>query len=130
MSRTAHHVRSRRAQDGDEGRARGWTPWRAVTVTGLRYAQAEVAGASKEGRRPRPRLVRRRVEFYSFPGAHGRGSVTQDATIEERRERSRLRDRLSAVTKRVGALRLSEVDDQDDLDVHPYRPRHGVLWLY
>jgi hypothetical protein len=68
------------------------------------------------------------VEFYSYLGAYGRGSVAEDANLDERSERRRLRDRLSATLKRANSAPLVAFTEEDNLEVHPYRPHHSALW--
>ncbi|GAA3813562.1 hypothetical protein GCM10022226_37880 [Sphaerisporangium flaviroseum] len=128
MSRTAHHIRSRRLDGDRHWEARPSGPWRAVRLTDLRYSEAEAKAALIEGRRSQPRMVHRHVDLYSFLGAYGRGKLAEDANLEERSERRRLRDRLYATVKRANSAPLTDFVDEDDLEIHPYRPRHGALW--
>ncbi|WP_405139832.1 hypothetical protein OG589_24245 [Sphaerisporangium sp. NBC_01403] len=73
-------------------------------------------------------MIRRRVEFYSYLDAYGRGHVAEDANLEERRERRRLRDRLSATLKHANSAPLCAFDNDDDFEIHPFRTRHSALW--
>ncbi|MFJ7156990.1 hypothetical protein ACIQUQ_18830 [Streptomyces sp. NPDC101118] len=125
MSRTAHHIRSRRAPRLPYG-AR---PWRVVDLTVPRYGRRELGDAAREGRRPFPRYVRVRVAVYAYPRSGDDRALTVAATLAERRERARLRaatDRIRGLVYAPGGpLRLRGAER---VDVPPARHRRSVLW--
>ncbi|GAA2216571.1 hypothetical protein GCM10009850_120410 [Nonomuraea monospora] len=125
MSHTAHHL-GRPALD------RG-TPWRSVTIVDLRYSAACLRQARRTGQRPRPKLLRRKVDVYSRARSDPRDqSVSEQAGIEERQARQRLRLRLDAIRRRINATTggLLQAETSDDLEVHPARHRRNAIWLY
>ncbi|WP_084464581.1 hypothetical protein [Microtetraspora fusca] len=66
-------------------------------------------------------------DYYSHLAAYGRGQfVGEEANLDERRERRRLRDRLAEIRKHVNAVRCAEADI---VDVPPFRPRRNAIWL-
>ncbi|WP_043614614.1 hypothetical protein [Nonomuraea candida] len=104
-----------------------------MTVVDLRYSAASLRQARRAGHRPRPQLLRHKVEVYSWARSDPRDrSVSEWADIEERRARQRLRLRLGAVRRTVNAPtdgpRAAEAID--DLDVLPARHRRNAIWLY
>ncbi|MEU8433861.1 hypothetical protein AB0F18_13230 [Streptomyces sp. NPDC029216] len=126
MSRTAHHTPHRQTPFGIERHAehasdRPWReylrnlPWRRHTVHDLRYSAAEIALAEKEGRRPQPRQIRRSFEIFAYCCAFSDG-ITEDANLEERTARRRLRNE----------LRLALHDA--DTDITPARHRYSAHW--
>ncbi|MFI8103042.1 hypothetical protein [Streptomyces sp. NPDC086023] len=125
MSRTAHHIRSRRALRLPAG-AR---PWRAVDLTVPRHGRRELSDAAGEGRRPLPRYVRVRVAVYAYPRSGSDRGLTVEATREERRKRARLRAATGRVRRLVyapeGPLLLRGAER---VDVPPARHRRSVLW--
>ncbi|MER7519067.1 hypothetical protein [Streptomyces sp. NPDC126499] len=131
MSRTAHHVSPAhalsRAVDDDR---RPGAPWHALVLHGLRYDAHCLDAALREGRRPVPRVVGRRVEVYAFPRHNRDRTVARWAALEERRARQRLRRGLGVLTRRVnspgGPLHAHAAHT---VDVPPARHRRGALWL-
>ncbi|MGI5164151.1 hypothetical protein ACQEU3_07320 [Spirillospora sp. CA-253888] len=108
MARTAHHVRPRRAH-----------------LTDLRYSRETLAEAARNGHRPRPQRVRRAIGARSFARALDDGWVAWYATVEERRERRRLRLALG----RVRALANAGGPEAGEAVVlPPGRHRRGALW--
>ncbi|NUW35825.1 hypothetical protein HTZ77_31050 [Nonomuraea sp. SMC257] len=104
-----------------------------MTVVDLRYSAACLREGRRDGRRPRPAAVRRRVDVYSWARAEPRDRwVSWAAGIEEGRARGRLRLGLEAVRRAVNATvggRLA-VGAADDLDVAPARHRRAAVWQY
>ncbi|MFJ9429451.1 hypothetical protein ACIRQY_07275 [Streptomyces sp. NPDC101490] len=127
MSRTAHHAspaRARAAADRPPGR-----PWGAVVLHGLRYDASGAREAAREGRRQRPRAVRRAVEVYAFPRYRGDRTVTREAGVEERRARQRLRRRVGVLRRLVdGPGGRLDLDAAGAADVPEARHRRGALW--
>ncbi|MGC5011734.1 hypothetical protein ACLQ2R_13305 [Streptosporangium sp. DT93] len=128
MSRTVHHVSRSRSGIGHVSGG----PWRSVTVVDLRYSDACLKEAVRDGRRPYPKLVRRRTIVYSWARVdlHDR-FVSRQAGVEERRERQRLRRSAAVIRQVINAV----VDDclaneaLEDLDVPPARHRRNAVWL-
>ncbi|KJK34363.1 hypothetical protein UK15_36310 [Streptomyces variegatus] len=96
----------------------------------LRYSARSFTDASGESSRPRPRLVRRTVDVYSFARHQRDHSVAEWSAVEERRARQRLRTQVGTLLRLVnttaGELAL---DAADTVDVPPARHRRGSLWL-
>lgn len=123
MSRTAHHIpaprtpfAARRREERDiPGRRPYDGPWRRVDLRSLRYSAAELRTAAQEGRRPRPREVRRAFDSWRYCCAFG-GSLSEAARLAERAARARSRTACRA------ALHDAETP------IEPYRPRHGAHW--
>ncbi|MEU5597563.1 hypothetical protein [Streptomyces sp. NPDC020298] len=93
----------------------------------LRYSARSLTDAARESRRPHPRKVRRKVDFYSF-NRHGHDRfVAWYSTIQERRARQRLRTQVGVLLRLVnspaGELAL------DAVDVAPARHRRDSLEL-
>ncbi|GAA3394912.1 hypothetical protein [Streptomyces roseoviridis] len=133
MSRTAHHVRPTRARTRtpavDDDRRPG-APWHALVLHGLRYDARCLDAAQREGRRPVPGAVRRRVEVYAFPRHNRDRTVARWAALEERRARRRLRRAVGGLTRRVNAPGGSlHAHAAHTVDVPPARHRRGALWL-
>ncbi|MFJ2785228.1 MULTISPECIES: hypothetical protein [unclassified Streptomyces] len=127
MTRTAHHPRPGRPRPaGDRPPGR---PWRAVVLHGLRYDASGAREAAREGRRQRPRAVRRTVEVYAFPRYQGDRTVTREAGVEERRARQRLRHRVGVLRRLVdGPGGRLDLDAAGTADVPEARHRRGALW--
>ncbi|MFE3071934.1 hypothetical protein [Streptomyces sp. NPDC059247] len=127
MSRTAHHfppARARAAGDRPTGR-----PWLAVVLHGLRYDASGSREAVREGRRQRPRAVRRAVEVHAFPRYQRDRTVTREAGVEERRARQRLRHRTGVLRRLVdGPGARLDLDAAETADVPEARHRRGALW--
>ncbi|MFJ7265644.1 hypothetical protein ACIQV3_03095 [Streptomyces sp. NPDC099050] len=125
MSRTAHHIRAehtpyarqrRKERDAFAPQHTGFSgPWRRVDLRGLRYSAAELRTATREGRRPRPREVRRAFDSWRYCCAFG-GSLSEAANLAERGARARLR-----------AARRAALHDPETV-IEPYRPRYGAHW--
>ncbi|WP_405819630.1 hypothetical protein OG705_09405 [Streptomyces sp. NBC_00838] len=130
MARTAHHLPLSRAGTG--GAAGDHRPWRSVRLYDLRYSARALAGAGRASRRPVPEPVRRSVDVHSWARAdtHDR-YVSTRAAIDERRDRQRLRARLTALRRLVDApgTGVLVLDAADSVDVPPARHRHGARWL-
>ncbi|CAM5424850.1 hypothetical protein SAVIM338S_02372 [Streptomyces avidinii] len=123
MSRTAHHVPARhtpfevrqREERNALGRRPHAGPWRRADLRGLRYSAAELRDAAREGRRPRPREVRRAFDSWRYCCAFG-GSLSEAARREERVARARAR----------AACRAALHDAETVIE--PYRPRYRAHW--
>ncbi|MFF3210809.1 hypothetical protein ACFYYB_09095 [Streptomyces sp. NPDC002886] len=125
MSRTAHHIPAEHTPYGRQRRAErearvpchtGFSgPWRRVDLRTLRYSAAELRAAAKEGRRPRPREIRRAFDSWRYCCAFG-GSLSEAANRAERVGRARLR-----------AACRAALHDPEPL-IEPYRPRYGAHW--
>lgn len=120
LSRTAHHVPAARTPFAERGelapRHTGFTGlWRRVDLRGLRYSAAELRTAAEEGRRPRPREVRRAFDTWRYCCAFG-GSLSEAANLAERAARARTRT----------ACRAALHDPETVIE--PYRPRYGAHW--
>ncbi len=128
MSRTTHHVRSPRLRDA-RGRDHVMPGlWEIATITDLRYSSSELRAAEAAGRRPTPRRIRLRVEFFTFLGAYGRGrAVAEAANRDERRERRRLRERTLEIRRQANSA-FADAAEEDDFVVHPFHHHHSVLW--
>ncbi|MEU7552162.1 hypothetical protein AB0B01_07350 [Streptomyces sp. NPDC044571] len=125
MSRTAHHIRSRRAADAPAD-----VPL-TVLVRDLRFSARCRAEAGRAGRRPRPRALRRLAEIRSRPRRASDPSVARWAAEEQRRARQRLRARARAALRLVDAGRGMPLDlvAAADVDIPPARHRRAALWL-
>ncbi|MES9525317.1 hypothetical protein [Streptomyces capoamus] len=127
MTRTAHHLAPSHGR-GAHACPSG-SPWRSVVLHDLRYSAHSLAAAAREATRPRPLLVRRAVEVYSFPRHRRDRSVARWAAVEERRARRRLRARAGLILRLVnspgGELAL---DAAETVNVPPARHRRGALW--
>ncbi|MFF4401064.1 hypothetical protein [Streptomyces sp. NPDC001480] len=128
VARTAHHVPAAHSRDADDHRP--GSPWRSVVLYDLRYSARSLTDAARESRRPRPRAVRRKVDFRSF-ARHGHDRcVAQWSALEERRARQRLRTQLGNVLRLVNtAAGELALDAAEAVDVPPARHRRGSLWL-
>lgn len=118
MSRTAHHIPARRTPFDEQRREGPWHhtgPWRRVDLRSLRYRAAELRTAAREGRRPRPREVRRAFDSWRYCCAHG-GSLSEAANRAERVARARARTACRA------ALHDAETA------IEPYGPRYQAHW--
>ncbi|MCJ0867925.1 hypothetical protein [Streptomyces sp. AP-93] len=123
MSRTAHHIPAphtpfavqRRAERDTPGRRSYSGPWRRVDLRTLRYSAAELRTAAKEGRRPRPREVRRAFDSWRYCCAFA-ASPSVAANLAERASRARART----------ACRAALHDPETVIE--PYRPRYGAHW--
>ncbi|MFJ6938287.1 hypothetical protein [Streptomyces sp. NPDC101132] len=125
MSRTVHHIRSRRALRLPAD-AR---PWRAVDLDVPRHGRREAVEAAREGRRPLPRYVRVRVAVYAYARSRGDRGLTVEATREERRERARLRAATGRITRLLYTPGGPLVPQRAErVDVPPARHRRSVLW--
>ncbi|MFI5665360.1 hypothetical protein [Streptomyces sp. NPDC051704] len=123
MSRTAHHIRTRRGPAPDAALVdeRFHAPLvHTVLVRELRFSARCLTEASRAGRRARPQALRRRVTVRRLPRCLRDSSVAVMAAQEERRARQRLRADVRSV------LLLGRAEDADVL---PARHRHGALWL-
>ncbi|MCK8677837.1 hypothetical protein [Streptomyces lichenis] len=128
MARTAHHLPlslNRLTPD----RPPGGSPLRSVVVHDLRYSARELADAVRESRRPRPRAIRRQVDFRSFPRHTHDPSVARWSAQEERRARQRLRSRLGASLRLVNSPTGLARHAAETVDIPPTRHRRGSLWL-
>ena len=128
MSRTVHHVsRSRSDVGGVPGGA-----WRSVVLVDLRFGDASLRKAARDGRRPYPEVVRRRSAVYLWARADPCDRfVARWADAEERRERQRLR-RSAGVIRQVANAAVEgrlAVEAVRDLDVPPARHRRSGIWL-
>ncbi|MFJ3924165.1 hypothetical protein [Streptomyces sp. NPDC090022] len=134
MSRTAHHIRSRRAP------ARGWfdlpaaehrpgLPLHELTLRDLRHSARCRATAASAGHRPRPARVTRRVAIRSLARFTCDPSVARWAAEGEGRARRRVRDDLRRVLRtahpRPGVPAAAAVAYAD---IAPYRHRRTALW--
>lgn len=127
VARTAHHVPAAHSRDGDDHRP--WNPWRSVVLHDLRYSARCLHDAVRESRRPRPRAVRREVEFHSFARHVHDPSVARWSAVEERRARQRLRAQVGTLLRLVhSATGELDLEAADSVDVPPARHRHGSLW--
>ncbi|MFJ3793126.1 hypothetical protein [Kitasatospora sp. NPDC090091] len=91
----------------------------------LRYTNAELAQAAREGRRPAPTKTLRRITSWQWMVLYCRkGSFSTEIATAERR--ARLQGRLDA--QRIRGLHHAG-HSLDDADIPPVRHRHGVLWL-
>lgn len=137
MARTAHHLplprtRGTTGTTGTGSTAEGRRPWRSVRLYDLRYSARALTEAARASRRPVPGAVRRSVDVYAWARADTRDrEVSTWAARDERRDRQRLRARVSALRGLVdapggGALAL---DAADAVDVPPARHRRCALWL-
>ncbi|GAA2392388.1 hypothetical protein Cme02nite_12240 [Catellatospora methionotrophica] len=97
------------------------TALRVAELFDLRYSDACLRDAHREGRRPRPRRLRHRIEVHRWARWRpGDGDAARFAAQGERQARQRLRL----------ALRAAVRDPRDpDLDVLPYHHHHGAQWL-
>ncbi|MFE3992358.1 hypothetical protein ACFXPW_11855 [Streptomyces goshikiensis] len=123
MSRTAHHIRSRRGPAPDAALRAEHVHTvlvHTVLVRDLRFSARCLAEASRAGRRARPQALRRHVTVRRLPRYLRDSSVAVMAAQEERRARQRLRADVRSV------LLLGRAEDADVL---PARHRHGALWL-
>ncbi|WP_406151780.1 hypothetical protein OH797_03610 [Streptomyces anulatus] len=90
----------------------------------LRYANAELAQAAREGRRPAPAKTLRQITSWQGMVLYCRkGSFSGEIASAE--ARARLQGRLEA--QRIRGLHRAG-RDLDDADIPPVRHRHGVLW--
>ncbi|MFD8020425.1 hypothetical protein ACFV6G_08360 [Streptomyces lavendulae] len=128
MARTAHHTPHHQTPYGkrrkEELDTQPWHPiwragpWRRVDLRDLRYAAAELALAEKEGRRPRPKKIRRSFDIWQYCCAHRTHGdyISVAGNLEERAARARARD----------ACRAALYDPETVIE--PYRPRHQAHW--
>ncbi|MER5642787.1 hypothetical protein ABT095_38360 [Kitasatospora sp. NPDC002227] len=95
-----------------------------MSLHDLRYSQAALALAVREGRRPLPRHSRHQVTSWHWLQLVGRkGSFHSEIAMTE--SRFRLRCRLDAQRLR-GLHRAGH--DLDGADIPPARHRRGALW--
>ncbi len=95
-----------------------------MSLYDLRYANAELARAAREGRRPVPAKTLCRLTSWQWMVLHCRkGSFSVEIATAE--GRARLQGRLEAQRMR-GLHRAGH--ELDDTDMPPVRHRHGVLW--
>lgn len=121
MARTTHH-RARARRPTDLGHT--------TVLHDLRYSAAILAGAARDGGRPRPQVVRRRVTVHRW-GRHIQDpAVARWAAEQERQARQELRGRVrllrSLVNQPAGPF---DRDSADTVEVPPARHRHHALWL-
>lgn len=121
MARTAHH------------RARAPHRYDTVLTTelyDLRYSAAVLTDAARDGRRPRPRVVRRRVAVRTWARDIRDTSVARWTAEQERRARQELRRRVrlvrALVNRPAGPL---DPDAAEAVEVPPTRHRHHALRL-
>lgn len=129
VARTAHHLPLSRAGSAGEYHHR---PWRSVRLYGLRYSARALADAARASRRPVPEAVRRRVDVRSWARADTRDrSVSVRAALDQRRDRQRLRARLTALRALVDAPGggVAALDAADAVDVTPARHRRCAVRL-
>ncbi|QWB23497.1 MULTISPECIES: hypothetical protein [Streptomyces] len=99
-------------------------PSESMSLYDLRYAHAELARATREGRRPAPAKLLHRITSWPWMELHCRkGSFSAEIATAERR--ARLQGRLAA--QRIRGLHHAG-HDLDDADVPPVRHRHDGLW--
>lgn len=129
MSRTAHHPIPRRLEEASES-AFSEGPWRSVRCFDLRYSARVLAEAAREGRRPRPRRIVRRVDVYAW----GRylasdGEIGAAAALAEGRERMRLRAGVVLVRAVVNSSAAGGLDvtAAESVDIPPARHRRDGL---
>lgn len=130
MSRTAHHPIPRRLEEAG-GSAFSGAPWRSVRCFDLRYNARVLAEAAREGRRPRPRRIVRRVDVYAW-GRHLAcdGEIGAAAALAEGRERMRLRVGVVRVRAVVhgSAAGGFDVTAAESVDIPPARHRRNGLY--
>lgn len=116
MSRTVRTTPSKlRVQDGAS---------ESMSLCDLRYTHAELAQATREGRRPIPTKMLRRVTSWQWMVLYCRkGSFSAEIATAE--SRARLQGRLEA--QRIHGLHYAG-HDLDEADIPPVRHRHGGLW--
>ncbi|MFD8892711.1 hypothetical protein [Streptomyces sp. NPDC059566] len=96
----------------------------SMSLYDLRYTHAELARASREGRRPVPAKTLRRITSWQWMVLDCRdGSFSTEIATAERR--ARLQGRLEA--QRIRGLHHGG-HDLDGADIPPVRHRHGGLW--
>ncbi|WP_327716469.1 hypothetical protein OG381_14195 [Streptomyces sp. NBC_00490] len=125
MSRTVHHVPSRHRTLPAPWPLGLPGPWTGHALTELRYPEAELARAEREGRRPVPRLARRSFTSYTY----SRAVNERRYSPYERRARAALQVFRTSARRHLraapaGALPLWA----EDLDHPPTRHRHRDLW--
>ncbi|WP_240449822.1 hypothetical protein [Streptomyces sp. S1] len=124
MARTAHHPSLARRRSSPD-RLKG-EPFHAVVLHDLRYGAGELAAAVREGRRARPRPVRRAVAVHSLPRHQWDKTVAHWAAEQERRTRQLLRKRVGTVLGLVNAPGgVLDPDAADAVDIPPARHRHS-----
>ncbi|MFD7900882.1 hypothetical protein ACFV4G_01420 [Kitasatospora sp. NPDC059747] len=117
MSRTARTAPwHRRVREG---------PSESLSLRDLRYPNAELAAAAREGRRPAPTTTRRRIATWEYLALDYRtGSFpTWIATAEARARRQGRSD-----AQRIRGLHRAG-HDVDGADIPPVRHRRGVRRL-
>ncbi|MFD9374107.1 hypothetical protein ACFWBH_00985 [Streptomyces sp. NPDC059999] len=98
--------------------------WESAFLYDLRYANAEMARAAREGRRPAPVKTLRQIASWQWMVLYcRRGSFSAEIATAE--GRARLQGRL--VAQRIRGLHHAG-HDLDDADMPPVRHRHGALW--
>ncbi|MEV5197575.1 hypothetical protein [Streptomyces sp. NPDC053720] len=127
MTRTAHHVPPSRATityaDGPSA------PWHSVTLVDLRYSTRSLAEATVQARRPRPQVVRRRVDVHRFPRHSRDRDISRASTLEERRTRQRLRAQTGILRRLLNTPTSAlTLEAADAIDIPPPKHRHGALW--
>lgn len=111
MGKTAHHTLSkfdlREFPDGYRmyWRSRPLVPVREHTVRDLRYGADELRSASEEGRRPRPKKVKRTANWFTYTGAWTPSSSRSYwANKNERANRRYVKNALNAGRRTKGEL--------------------------
>ncbi|GCD94688.1 hypothetical protein EHYA_02357 [Embleya hyalina] len=131
MSRTAHHPIPRRLERGRGSDCSSGGPWRSVRCFDLRYSGRVLAEAAREGRRPRPRRIVRRVDVYAWGRylASDR-EVGTAAALAEGRERTRLRAGVVPVRAMVNGSAAGGLDvtAAEWVDLPPARHRRNGLY--
>ncbi|GHB39105.1 hypothetical protein GCM10010347_05720 [Streptomyces cirratus] len=124
MSRTAHHIRSRRRTDHTAAVL-------AVLVHDLRYSARCRAEAARGRHRPRPQATRRHTAIRHFPRVRRDRSVSRWAAQEERRARQRLRADARTLLRLTHPGRDGQLDlrPAEETDIRPARHRRAALWL-
>ncbi|MEU7066184.1 hypothetical protein [Streptomyces sp. NPDC046161] len=124
MSRTAHHIRSRRRTDHTAAVL-------DLLVHDLRYSARCHAEAARGRRRPRPQATRSHTVIRRLPRRLRDGSVSAWAAIEERRARRRLRADVHLLLRLTGRGRGRPLDPSGagEAEIRPARHRRSALWL-
>lgn len=111
MGKTAHHLKGKLdTREWPDGymmywRGRPVVPVREHTVHDLRYSAAELRDAEEQGRRARPRKVRRTARWWTYTGAWTPSSSrTYWAGKNERANRRYVKSQLDAGRRTKGEL--------------------------
>ncbi|MFJ9626198.1 hypothetical protein ACIQPR_21770 [Streptomyces sp. NPDC091280] len=116
MSRTVRTTPERfRVRDGAS---------ESMSLYDLRYPHTELARAAREGRRPAPTKVLRRITSWQ-PMVLCSRDDSFSAAVATAEGRARLRARLEA--QRIRGLHRAG-HDLGDVDIPPVRHRHGEVW--